>query len=371
MAVKGTWNIGPINLPDFGLTERLGIGKKNPLVNVNKPAQASPYTPPPIQMPFSGLRKTTPAPVSKPQATTPTRTAAPSPTPLPPPTEPIASQMPGAGAYDDYVSKLQEIRQAAEDQMNQQRAEEESLFAEYQKAATGGESPTATYERLSSQYGLPEIMKGLETYRKQGAGVESLLSNLEPDVTARTTGSLLTEAERRYKVATEEAPLRKQLGELALGERTKTYQLGDVANLINTQLQLKQQERSQTLEPLKLRLSSLTDRFAREITGYNQSAEMELNTLSDKLGRERTLADREWQRMSDLAKMEREYQLKKKYTTGSTDLTDDEKKLLLPGGGDTTTQKESKPTYLPGDWEDIWKGIVPGSSAAPAYRTLA
>jgi hypothetical protein len=88
-------------------------------------------------------------------------------------------------------------------------------------------------------------------------------------------------------------------------------------------LQTQQQDRE--LEPVKLRINAISDRFARELTGFSADRELGLTTLMDKLKRERELSDQEWTRAQQLADEERAYQRQKaaaaaslaNYTTAS------------------------------------------------------
>lgn len=61
------------------------------------------------------------------------------------------------------------------------------------------------------QYGVPEIRQNVAGLRTTVANTTSALNNVDPSVTGRTQGSLVTEAQRQRQVANERAPIAQQL----------------------------------------------------------------------------------------------------------------------------------------------------------------
>lgn len=72
------------------------------------------------------------------------------------------------------------------------------------------------------QYGVPEIRKTVSGLRSTIANTNNALKAVDPSVTGRTQGSLVTEAQRQRQVVNERAPIAEQLGSQtgALGEQT-------------------------------------------------------------------------------------------------------------------------------------------------------
>lgn len=61
-------------------------------------------------------------------------------------------------------------------------------------------------------YGVPEIRNTVSGLRTTVANTTSALNSVDPSVTGRTQGSLVTEAQRQRQVANERAPIAEQLG---------------------------------------------------------------------------------------------------------------------------------------------------------------
>lgn len=71
-------------------------------------------------------------------------------------------------------------------------------------------SASALNEALG-QFGVPEIRNTVSGLRTTVANTTNALSNVDPSVTGRTSGSLVTEAQRQKQVANERAPIAEQL----------------------------------------------------------------------------------------------------------------------------------------------------------------
>ena len=70
------------------------------------------------------------------------------------------------------------------------------------------------YKQYSEQLGLPQQQQQVTGIQKQVLDVEGLLSKLEGDINQRTSPFLVTESQRRRKLAAEGTPLRTQLSDL-------------------------------------------------------------------------------------------------------------------------------------------------------------
>ena len=172
---------------------------------------------------------------------------------------------------------------------------------------TGQESPTATYSRLSTQYNVPSYEEQLGTFRTQVAKTKDLIDRLEEDINKRTEGKLVNEAQRRRMISAEQAPLTTSLGRLGTGQQVAAEGLRSALGNVETGLRLTSSEQERQLEPFKMRASMMSDRLAREATGYAQQKQTELSLLLDGLERKRTLTDQEWARAAELSKSERDW----------------------------------------------------------------
>lgn len=65
------------------------------------------------------------------------------------------------------------------------------------------------------KYGVPEIRNRVSGLRTTLSNTESALNAVDPSVTGRTQGSLVTEAQRSKQVANERAPIAEQYGQFS------------------------------------------------------------------------------------------------------------------------------------------------------------
>lgn len=72
---------------------------------------------------------------------------------------------------------------------------------------TSAKSPIDIYNEATTQLGIPDVRTRVTNLRKNIADTEALLSALPDSVSGRTSGSLVTEAQRQRVLATERAPL--------------------------------------------------------------------------------------------------------------------------------------------------------------------
>lgn len=195
----------------------------------------------------------------------------------------------------EYAKAKYQREQAAarEALMARQKAEEEGLFGQYQGTLGGQEKLSAAYNRLGNE-------RGLSTLKSQFNTTKDLLDRLNEDVTARTAGSLTSEAARRRTIASESEPLAANIGRLGTA-------IGSATEDVGTQLQFLSADQQRELDPIKMRIAATSDRFAREISGFDNDQQTGLNFLLDKLNRDRQLTDMEWQKAADLAKSQQDF----------------------------------------------------------------
>jgi hypothetical protein len=90
-------------------------------------------------------------------------------------------------------------------------------------------SANALNEALG-KYGVPEIRNTVSGLRTTVANTTNSLNNVDPSVTGRTSGSLVTEAQRQRQVVNERTPIAQQLtsqtGALGTQEQTLRDAMG-------------------------------------------------------------------------------------------------------------------------------------------------
>ncbi len=217
-----------------------------------------------------------------------------------------------AGVPFDADAFLRQSRAEGEALRTKQAAEEEALFQTFQTKATAQPKLTDIYSGLLTEQGIPGLQKSVTTVTGEIANIKDLIDRLEQDVTARTSGTLTTEAQRRRQIAAEREPLSSSLGRLATGLTPTVEALKTAREDVGTRLSLTSAEQTKELEPDRMRIAVVSDRFARETTGYTQDRQDSLSLLLQKIQRDQALSDREWAAAQDLAKSEKEWENTKK-----------------------------------------------------------
>jgi len=216
----------------------------------------------------------------------------------------------GEPAFDpEAIYKSMEASRQAE--QNRLRGEEESLFQKFETAQAGQEPLSTAYERMSTEQGIPGLTAQLSTVRGEVAKTGDLLDRLEEDINARTTGQLLSEPQRRRLLASEETPLRTQLGRLVTGQAEASGQLSTALQLVGNKMTYFTAEQQRQIQPILARISAFSDRAAREMSGFTEGLQDQLSLILAKIQRGQQLADQDWQQASDWSKMERQFEMDK------------------------------------------------------------
>lgn len=228
--------------------------------------------------------------------------------PAPAAAPPSAGQKSAQQLYDEQMVTDKANRDAL---MARQNAEQEGLFGSYTTTLKNQESGSAMFDRLNQELGINDLGASAHAIKSQIYGVKDLLDRLDEDVNSRTAGTMTSDAMARRMKAAEGGKLNDTLGRLTTGLAPVADMLSSAQGMLGTKMQLNQADQMKELDPIKMRINALSDRFAREITGFEQGHQDTLNGLMDKLQRERQLSDREWEAAQALAASERDFQHQK------------------------------------------------------------
>lgn len=201
------------------------------------------------------------------------------------------------------TSKVPSVEGYVQNQFASEDPYVSAIVNKYQTA----EKPLDIYTRLENEAGIPQLKTTASTLMKEVGNVEDILGTIEPDVAARTRESLVTEAQRRGLVQSKQAPWLEKLGKLGTGLGRVMEGLGLARQDVGTKTSLAMEGLQQELKPLEFAYSVKMDRNARSLTGFTTDRQTQLDVLMDKLQRQRTLDDREWEQANKLAAEEREY----------------------------------------------------------------
>lgn len=190
-------------------------------------------------------------------------------------------------------------------------------FSDYLKMAQGQEKPLDFYTKTLDAAGVPQMRKTQSTLQGQIYDLEDSLRRVEPDVSATTRESIVTDAQRRGMVGERQKPIVENLGWIG-------QSLGRVSNAISTETTnatnltgLNQQGQQMELDPYKMRINMVSEQNARKMTGFTTDLQNELQVGLSKIKRGEELDDREFARVAELAKLDKQYQLEKEKAASS------------------------------------------------------
>lgn len=239
------------------------------------------------------------------------------------------------GTSGSIEAILAKQKQESADILASQKAEEEGLFKQFETLRAGQETLPTLYSRLTEKAGIPALQEQLTGARTEVAKVRDLLDRLEEDISSRTQGYLVSEAQRRRSLSAEEAPLRTQLGRLLTGQEVAAGQVASAQAARGEEFQVATSQQERELESTKLRISAFSDRAAREMTSYTQTQQNELTSLLKKMETETALTTAELNRAATLAQNERTFEQEKEKIRLQME-ADVEKAIRTKGTGTST-----------------------------------
>jgi hypothetical protein len=256
-----------------------------------------------------------------------------------------------ARANENAVVKFANTQKSQMDALlKKQNQYQDKLFGQYSSTVAGQEKLPDMFNRLNTELGIPELSKQAQVFKDQIYGTKNLIDRLDEDITSRTRGTYTTSGMKNRIEAYEGEKLNTTLSRLGTGLAPVADMLTSAQGQIQTLLPLSIQQQDRELRPLEMKIDSLSDRFAREITGFTTSKQTQLTAVLDKLERQRYLDDRDWELAQQLAKEERDFSKQKTLATMSLG--------GLGGGGGAPAKATKSPT-----WSD-WSGLSVGGGGS-------
>lgn len=162
---------------------------------------------------------------------------------------------------------------------------EYNAYQEYQK---GMANPLDLYNKQVQELGVGDVRGRVSSLNQTLLNTENALNQVDPSVTGRTQGSLVTEAQRQRLVNLERQPLTTQYGQQARQLETQQGQLRDLLGQASQQSGLQYQGQQQQLQNLANQYNMA---FEREKTNRLQQIEAEQRAFE----REQALYQRQFQ----------------------------------------------------------------------------
>ena len=215
--------------------------------------------------------------------------------------------MASTDTFNEIMGTVKANKSGSNALLASQNKQQQTLFNKYQALIKSQPTMANEYTRLSGEAGIPELQNTLGGLNTQMANVQGLLSNLGENINSRTQGTFTTQAQKDRLLAYEQAPLTKQLAEIGIAQTPLQQQLTTSQQNIANMLGLISQDQQKQLQPLIMQIDSLSDKFAREITMYNNNAQNKLTALIQKYTQEGSLELEQMKEANALAMQEADF----------------------------------------------------------------
>lgn len=141
---------------------------------------------------------------------------------------------------------------------------------------SNAKAPIDIYNAALETYGVNDARQSVQKLRTQLTDSQNLLAGVEPSVNARTSGSVVTESQRRGEVSAESAPISKLVGSISasLDAEMQNYGmvLSEAQKSTDYTVQGNQQKRQAILDQIKLNIELSQNEAQRQqwVAEYNQ-----------------------------------------------------------------------------------------------------
>lgn len=179
-----------------------------------------------------------------------------------------------------------------------QKVEQDDFMTRLRKNIAGQEALPHMYQRIGDELGLPNLRNTVNT-------LTSNIANI-PQTYGQATRGFDVNANQLGRIITQKA------GEAAPALTAAQGALSSAEGVQSNMIAATQAEQQKQLKPFETEQSLMSERHAREATGYSQDMQAELNTYITKLNSGITLTEGEKQRANQLAMIEKQFEANKK-----------------------------------------------------------
>ena len=254
----------------------------------------------------------------------------------------------GGFQMPDFTGFFKEQESARQRQSAEQAAKEAEFLTRYTTAMKGQPSVGALAERIGGELGVPAI-------RQNALSLQQLLAKMPYTQRQATQGFDVTQNQLDRIIAQKTGELAPVVSDVTRAEQSAQQAL---AERLGYEVSAQQKE----LKPFEIEGGMLSERIARETTGFSQSQTNELNALLAKMQAGIQMSQFEINRADQLAQNERNYELEKSKIAASQQ---PESKYVEVGKGSALFNPATGTwTTPPG-----YTGAGTGSSAVSQYLT--
>lgn len=175
-----------------------------------------------------------------------------------------------------------------------QKTEQQDYLERLRGAQAKQEALPHMYTRISNELGIPNLQQAVTTLGKTVAEL--------PQTYSAATRGFDVNANQLSRIIAQKS------GELAPALQSAQQALAGAQQEAGTRIQYGATQQAKELEPYKTEQQLLSDRQAREATGFSEDNQLELNTLIEKLKQGVALTEGEKTRANQLAIAEKQYE---------------------------------------------------------------
>lgn len=205
-----------------------------------------------------------------------------------------------SGDISSLMGQWDTQRKATEDAA---AARENDFLTRFRGAISGQEGVSAMASRIGNELGLPGLQSNV-------TNLSTLLQNMPYTQKAATAGTDVNQNQLDRIIASKASALAPTVTGVTNAYNAATQNLG-------TQLGYGVQQQQKELLPYSTEASMLSDRAAREVSGYTTQMQSELDALISKMQTDAQLKESELSRMQQLATAEQQHEDITRYLSGT------------------------------------------------------
>lgn len=220
-------------------------------------------------------------------------------------------------ARQQQLAAEQQAKQKAERQamLDAQAAKEADFLGRFNTAVTGAPKFGDLAKQYGTELGLPQMREASIGMNQSLIDLQSALETLPKRVAGETRGFDVNANQLARIQEARSQPLVTNMNKTATEASRAQERLGSTEQQLATLLGYADKDFQRTLLPFEQESKFLGEQIARQVTGFNKSAEDELNLILNKLSFNQNLSADEIKRVNELADKEDSF-LKQKELTG-------------------------------------------------------
>lgn len=214
------------------------------------------------------------------------------------------------------------------------------------------------YQRLSGELMLPDLRKQYQGLSKAATGLSEQIWNVPEMVAGTTRESLVTAPQRQAMTLKAQEPLTEALTRLSPMIQATGQALTSAETELGKRMGYGLEQQQMSLLPFEKGFDLLTQRQAREYSGYTFSNQIELDRLIANLNAGVTLSEGEKQRLHELALKEQDYKNQLDVMKQQSELSKQTELALIGARGAQSKELERYKYYDLGQGlEGLWSSF--------------